>query len=139
MAPRGASRLDCKAHSSVYKSICLCLIFNLSSINSAIHSGKQTYTETLWFLVMIHLCQLTEHLSATLFPVNNIVMFALGWTMIHRCQHSFFFSFVLALSLAPLKSTSMDQCVQVEQFTAVGWRYSGKYRSRVSLVFRRNN
>lgn len=48
MAPRGASDLDCKAHFCVYRSICHCLIFNMSSINSAITYLEQTCTETLF-------------------------------------------------------------------------------------------
>lgn len=96
MAQRGASSLDCKAYFSVYRFICHCLKFNMHSINSAIHSDERTCTEALYFLMMIHLCQLTQHLSATLFPVNSFVMFALRWTVIHGCQHFFFFFFSLA-------------------------------------------
>lgn len=122
MAPRGASGLDCKVHFSVYRYIYHCLIFNMCSVNSDIHSDKRTFTEAFCFLVMTHLCHLTQHFSVTLFPVNNFVMFALRWTVIHRCQHFFFFFFSLALFLlAPLKSEAMAQFAQVEQFTAVGW------------------
>lgn len=121
MAPRGASGFDCKAHFSVYRFIYHCLIFNMCSVNSAIHSDERTFTEALYFLVMIHLCHLTQHLSATLFPVNNFVMSTFRRTVTHGCQHFFFFFSSLALLLlAPSKSEAMAQFAHAEQFTAVG-------------------
>lgn len=104
---------------------------------SAVPSDEQTCTEAL-YLVMIHLCHLTPNLSTTLVPVKNFIMFA----QVNCDSWMSAFLFLLfqfsTLLLAPSKSVAMAQFLQAEQFTAVGCRYSGKYGSRVSPLFRRN-
>lgn len=48
-----------------------------SVLCSAVPSDEQTCTDAL-YLVMIHLCHLTQNLSTTLFPVNNLSCLLLG-------------------------------------------------------------